>query len=106
MTTTPAHPGIPAPPKGEFYFPTPAIPNRVIKMEDDIMERVCRLLFEGKLVEKVCSRGHETDRQTAKDTHTHACTENRLTSFLRSLCRRRTQRSVRRCGAASLRALG
>lgn len=55
MTTTPAHPGIPAPPKGEFFFPTPAIPNRVIKMEDDIMERVCRLLFEGKLVEKVCS---------------------------------------------------
>lgn len=65
MTTTPAHPGIPAPPKGEFYFPTPAIPNRVIKMEDDIMERVCRLLFEGKLVEKVCTpRQHEREGKT------------------------------------------
>ena len=54
MTTTPAHPGIPEPPKGEMYFPVPSIPNRVIKMEDDIMERICRMIFEGKLVEKVC----------------------------------------------------
>jgi len=53
MTTTPAHPGIPEPPKGEMYFPIPAIPNRVIKMEDDIMERICRLIFAGQLVEKI-----------------------------------------------------
>lgn len=71
MTTTPAHPGIPAPPKGEFYFPTPAIPNRVIKMEDDIMERVCRLLFEGKLVEKVCIRENTPHRHTQTHTFTH-----------------------------------
>jgi len=36
-----------------MYFPIPSIPNRVIKMEDDIMERICRMIFNGNLVEKI-----------------------------------------------------
>ena len=100
MTTKPAHPGVPEPPKGEMYFPTPAYPNRVVKIQDDLTERVLRLLFQGKLIEKVCTKTSPNTTQQNTFQQTGWTSKNRLMSCQRRWCRTGTRHAdPHSCGA-------